>query len=90
MVDFICNCGVPDAVAKGQADLMKLEKPKEPKESFRLALTGGSSPPSLNISKSHLEDPRVTSQFDIDVYIVEAMSFEALKGLWFLYHPRPN
>lgn len=86
ITDFIRNFGIPDAISEGKADPVTLAE----LESWWNVLSGGSSPPRLNVSKSHKADAEVSRQFDIDAFIAEATSLEALRGFRFSYYPRSN
>lgn len=56
---------------------------------WRKVLTGGDSPPSVEVRKSHAVDADLSMRFDIDAFIAEAASFEAVRGFRFSYHPKP-
>lgn len=80
MATFIQDLGVPDALA-GSVPVARDNQPWEE------ALTGGVDCPQLNMAKSHQPDPNLATRFDVDAFIAEATSFEALRGLRFSYHP---
>ena len=83
MADFIRELGVPDSLA-GFSTLTGDSQPWEK------ALGGGSDRPRLSIAKSHQPDPNPTYLFDIDAFIAEATSLEALQGLRFTYYPQSH
>ena len=83
VADHIRGLGVPDALAGS-------EPPTEDGRPWQEALSGGAERPHLNMAKSHRLDPEPAARFDVDAFIAEATSLEALRGLRFSYYPRPN
>ena len=83
MTNFIRNFSIPDAISEGKANPATLAE----LESWKNVLSGGSSPPRLNIGKSHKVDAEVSRQFDIDAVIAKATSLKALRGFHFSYYP---
>src|SRR5437016_11098412 len=89
MTRFFQDTGLPDSVAD-----IRLTPSLSPNESDTLlrktVLTGGENRPYMNIRRSHRIDPDLTSAFDIDAFVGEAASFEAVRGFRFSFYPRPN
>lgn len=82
---FLQETGLPDVLHQ------PMEAPIPPPQDplWKKVLTGGPDRPTLNMNLSNRSPlPRI-QRFDIDAFIAEARSFQALRGMRFSYYPRP-
>ncbi|RFU32481.1 hypothetical protein B7463_g3854, partial [Scytalidium lignicola] len=63
------------------------EPPTEDSRPWQEVLSGKAKRPHLNMVKSHQLDPEPVIQFDVNAFIAEATSLEALRELYFSYYP---
>ncbi len=76
----------------GLRDSIRESKPISPpvigEDDWKRVLAGGDRPPSISIGNSHEVDPDLSVVFDVDAFIAEAASFEAIRGFRFSYYPK--
>lgn len=82
---FLRDSGLPDILH--QTVSTPVPPPADPL--WKNILTGSPNRPNLQLYQSNLHDERPLRRFDIDAFIAEARSFQALKGFRFSYYPRP-
>ena len=85
IVSFFRDTGLPDVLK--QAIQISVPPPNHPL--WKTVLAGTPSRPSLEIHRSDQHDLSPVRRFDVDAFIAEATSLEALRGLRFSYYPRP-
>lgn len=85
IAEFFRSSGLPDSMTESKHAPL----PSAGEDLFwKKVLTGGDCPPKVNIAKSHRVDPDLSVIFDIDAFIAEAASFEAVRGFRFSYYPK--
>ncbi|GLI81951.1 hypothetical protein PoHVEF18_010348 [Penicillium ochrochloron] len=84
MTTFIRTSTLPDVLSQGPGSA--LPPPSDP--TWPHVLTGSSDPPPLKPAKSHQPSSGEARRYDIDAFIAEATSLQALRGLRFSYYPK--
>ncbi|KAJ9655720.1 hypothetical protein H2201_008738, partial [Coniosporium apollinis] len=85
MAEFFRSSGLPDSMRESKRTPLPLTSKDL---LWKKVLTGGDCPRRINIGKSHQVDPDLSVTFDIDAFVAEAASFEALRGFRFSYYPK--
>jgi hypothetical protein len=86
LTTFIRTSTLPDVLSQGLGSA--LPPPSDP--TWPHVLAGSSDPPPLKPAKSHQPSSREARRYDIDAFIAEATSLQALRGLRFYYPKAVN